>query len=159
MKKLLALVAVLLVFAIGAYATTFIGGGVRKYIGNDEFTSSGIDYVEGRITMGSGLTFDLGAFLDFGDLNPADQLYLFTYLNLDIPISNLEIYVGFSPDLSFYDGQIEMEYLKNDGYVHAGLAVNIQKIRLYAEAVKIVYYSSFNLSQDMIVDGGIQIGF
>ena len=159
MKKSLALVAILLVFAIGAYATTFIGGGVGKYIGSDEFTSSGIDYVEGRITMGSGLTLDLGVLLDSGDLNPADQFYLFTYLNLDIPISNLEIYAGFSPDLSFYEGQFEMEYLKYDGYVHAGLAVNIQKIRLYAEAVKVVYYSPFNLSQDTEIAGGIQIGF
>jgi len=52
-----------------------------------------------------------------------------------------------------------MEYLKYDGYVHAGLAVNLKKFRIYAETVKIVYYSPFQISQDTAIVGGIQVGF
>jgi hypothetical protein len=159
MKRFLILIAVLSIFTGSLFATTFIGGGVGKYLGQEVDSSSMIDWVEGRITFGSMLTFDLGAALNPADFNPSHQLQFLTYLNLDIPISNLEIYAGFSPFLSFDFGQFDSESLKSVGLVHAGIALSFQKVRIYGEAVKFLYYSPFNLLPYTAIAGGVQIGF
>ncbi len=162
-KKLVVLMLVVSVFTVGAYAATFIGIGAGKYLNLEEYgvdsSTSLVDWIEGRITMGSGLTFDLGVVLNPVDLNPAHQVQFLTYLNLDIPISNFEIYAGFSPFLDIEMGQFQTELLKSEGIIHAGLAINLQKIRIYAEAVKFLYYSPFNLLPYTAIAGGIQIGF
>ncbi len=155
-------VLVLLLFstvALVAFGGVYFGGGVIKELGNAPETQGML--FEGRLTLGEGgLSLDLiGTLPQQTEENMGTLLQFFTYLNLNIPISQLEIYAGFSPTLVFYNGQFWESFLREMGYVHAGIAFKIKPVRLYAEAITYIVYSPFKFGNEVGVCVGAQIGF
>jgi hypothetical protein len=159
-KKFLVLTLMTLALAGSLFATTFVGGGVSKeFSGYFQRT-----FIDGRVTVenmlaGNMLTLDVEGELDPSNFNPTIWAQLYTYINFNLPISNFEIYVGFSPSFFFGNGVFNTEEFQQHGYVHGGVAVNLQKVRIYGELFKQLVYSPFGLGNVIMGSVGAQFGF
>ncbi len=154
MKSIIILLVVVSILAGTLYAGTYIGGGVMH-----EFGVMSRNMFEGRLTFGSSLSVDVAGHLLFSNPNPAYWVQFYTYLNLNIPISNFETYVGFSPTWFFYRGIFSVRELKAHGYVHGGVALNLKPVRLYGEVSYQLIYSPISLGTVPMGTVGVQFGF
>ncbi len=156
MKKIVLILLVMLVFSIAAFGMTYIGGGFMREFGGYNRT-----FAEARLTMGSGMTFDILGHLILSNMNPAYFLQLYTYLNASFQLSNsnLELYAGFSPTWFFGNGSFSQYDFYNHGYFHAGAAYKMNQFRIYGELGWQLYYSPLSLGSVPMGTIGAQFGF
>ncbi len=154
MKKLLVVIFIISILTVGVYATTYIGGTFQKEIGG-----YGRNFIGGRVTFGNMLTMDVEGSLSLSNPNPMYSTQIYTYVNFSIPISNFEIYAGFSPTLFFFNGNFSTYEFQQHGYLHGGVAAKFQKIRIYGEIFKVLYYSPIQFADVSVIEVGAQIGF
>ncbi len=155
MKKILIVVVVALMLSSVAFGGVYLGGGLMKEFGGWNRT-----FLEGRITAGStGLSADIMGHLSLSNLNPTHFLQLYTYVNVNIPLSSLDFYAGFSPSWFFSNGKFSENELKSHGYVHAGVALNFKPLRIYGEISYQVIYSPISLGIVPMGSFGVQLGF
>ncbi len=154
MKKLSIFILVISILTVGAYATTYIGMGFTR-----EMSGQQRDFINGRVTFGNILTMDVEGSFKIPNPDPTKWAQIYTYVNLSIPVSNFEIYAGFSPCLFFSYGDFSTQGFQTFGYLHAGVALKLQKLRIYGEALKVLYYSSFHFDDIVVASLGAQIGF
>ncbi len=158
MKRMAILAVIILSLSIFTFGGVYIGGGIMKLLGNSS-DMQGI-YFEGRITVGKGLSLDLvGVLPQQSEEDEYSVVNLLTYLNVDVPISKMEIYGGFSPLWSFYNGVFLEEYFKKYWYIHGGVALTLKPVRLYAEIATIISYQTLSFEGVPGVSVGAQIGF
>ncbi len=154
MKKLLVVVFLISIFAAGVYATAYIGVGFEKEMGG-----MGRSFAVGRLTLGNILTTDIEGLVLISNPNPMYWFEIYTYVNLSIPISNFEVYAGFSPTWFFYNGSFSTYDFNSHGYLHAGVAMKLQPIRVYGEIYEVLNYSPISLGNIPIIGVGAQLGF
>lgn len=155
MKKFFIVAVVALTLASIAFGGVYLGGGMMKEFGGYNRT-----FLEGRITAGStGLSADIEGHLLLSNPNPTYFLQLYTYVNVNLPMSLFELYAGFSPSWFFYNGSFSESALKSHGYVHGGVALNFKPVRVYGEIAYQLIYSPISLGTVPMGSLGIQIGF
>ncbi|WP_036225132.1 hypothetical protein [Mesoaciditoga lauensis] len=154
MRKLLLVILAVSIFSGSLFATTFVGLGFTR-----ELSGQQRNFIDGRLTFGNMLTIDVEGSLCLSNLNPMYSTQIYTYVNFSIPISNFEIYAGFSPTFFFAYGNFSTYEFQQHGYLHAGIAAKFQKIRIYGELFKILYYSPIQLGDVTLIEVGGQFGF
>jgi hypothetical protein len=154
-KKIFTIFVVLSVLSVFVFGGTWIGGGISKELSGQNRT-----FIEGRATLGFGvISVDLMGQLLLSNPNPTYWTEIYTYVNIDIPIQNFEIYAGFSPTWFFYNGQFNQSGLTSGGYVHGGAALDLKPLRIYADVAYVLDYSPISLGSVPIPSIGAQFGF
>lgn len=155
MKKFLIITIIATALSGIVFGGVYLGGGAMKEFGGYNRT-----FLEGRITVGStGLSADLLGQVDLSNLDPTHFLQLYTYVNVNLPISLFELYAGFSPCWFFYNGGFMESSLKSHGYVHGGVSFNFKPVRVYGEVSCQLIYSPISLGTVPMGTLGIQVGF
>lgn len=154
MKKIVLIFLATTVFSMAVFSMTYIGGGLMKEFGGYNRT-----FAEARLTMGSGITFDVMGHLILSNMNPSSFLQLYTFVNATLSLSNLDLYFGFSPCWYFSGGTFSQSSFQNHGYVQAGAAYNINRFRVYANLAYLLHYNPISLGNVPMGTIGAQFGF